>query len=379
MEILLIGEFSRLHNSLKEGLSAHGHNVTICGLGDGFKDFPVDWPVYKKWDQGWRKKARLALMKLSGFDLSSWLTYRQFQKYVPQLHQFDVIQLINENSFLCAPYFEHKILEAVFATRAKVFLLSCGNDYPYVTYSLAHPEEKSVLQPYLQGKLSADAYEAALKFTRPDFKKLHEYIYDNIKGVIATDFDYVAPLQNHPKFLGLIPNPVNIDKLQPLPLPNPARGVIIFHGVNRSAYYKKGNDVFDAALEVIAHRYANRVEILRVESLPYAQYIRQYDRAHILLDQCYAKDQGYNALEAMAKAKVVFTGAETEFLTHYHLHQPVNVNAVAQVEAIVSALSNLIENPDEITAMGQRARDFIVREHDFKCVAQRYLDVWDQA
>ena len=42
MKILLIGEYSRLHNSLKEGLEKNGHNVTLVGSGDGFKNYPVD-------------------------------------------------------------------------------------------------------------------------------------------------------------------------------------------------------------------------------------------------------------------------------------------------------------------------------------------------
>ena len=42
MKILLVGEFSRLHNSLKEGLLALGHDVTLVGTGDSFKNFPVD-------------------------------------------------------------------------------------------------------------------------------------------------------------------------------------------------------------------------------------------------------------------------------------------------------------------------------------------------
>ena len=41
--------------------------------------------------------------------------------------------------------------------------------------------------------------------------------------------------------------------------------------------------------------------------------IKNYEQAHIILDQVYAFDQGYNALEAMAKGKVVFTGAEAIF------------------------------------------------------------------
>ena len=37
MKILLVGEYSRLHNSLKEGLEKLGHDVTLVGKQDGFK------------------------------------------------------------------------------------------------------------------------------------------------------------------------------------------------------------------------------------------------------------------------------------------------------------------------------------------------------
>lgn len=42
MKILLIGEYSRLHNSLKEGLQHLGHDVTLISTGDGMKQFPSD-------------------------------------------------------------------------------------------------------------------------------------------------------------------------------------------------------------------------------------------------------------------------------------------------------------------------------------------------
>ncbi len=42
MRILLIGEFSRLHNSLKEGLKELGHEVLLVSTQDGFKGFPTD-------------------------------------------------------------------------------------------------------------------------------------------------------------------------------------------------------------------------------------------------------------------------------------------------------------------------------------------------
>ena len=42
MKILLIGEYSNLHNSLKQGLQKNGHKVVLLGSGDGFKNFDAD-------------------------------------------------------------------------------------------------------------------------------------------------------------------------------------------------------------------------------------------------------------------------------------------------------------------------------------------------
>ena len=60
MKILLLGEYSRLHNSLKEGLEALNHEVVIIGSGDGFKSFPVDYKVSSLFRQN---KALLLLSK----------------------------------------------------------------------------------------------------------------------------------------------------------------------------------------------------------------------------------------------------------------------------------------------------------------------------
>ena len=42
MKILLIGEYSNLHNSLKQSLLKKGHDVTLIADGDGFKQFDAD-------------------------------------------------------------------------------------------------------------------------------------------------------------------------------------------------------------------------------------------------------------------------------------------------------------------------------------------------
>ena len=375
MNILLVGEYSRLHNSLKEGLQELGHHVVIVGFKDGFKDYPVDFPLALQWDSGFLRKMKIGIYRLTGFDIASYCTYRQFKRYQKQLTQFDVVQLINENSFYCTYPYEKKILQFLFDNNKKVFLLCCGTDYLTVNYYFEHPTFKSLLLPYLAGKIEGKKFQSVLKYRTTEYKKLHQFIYSHIEGIIASDMDYHIPLKDNLKYLGMIPNPVNIEKLAYIPMSIGSK-VIIFHGINTESYFKKGNDYFEKALETIAQKYTDRVEIITTRSIPYQQYIEIYNQAHILLDMVYSYDQGYHALEAMAKGKVVFTGAEAEFYKFYGLSKSVNINATPDVNDLVEKLSLLIENPDEILAISKRAREFVEKEHDFIRIAQQYAATW---
>ena len=377
MKILLIGEYSRFHNSLKEGLQKLGNEVTILGFKDGFKDFPVDFPLEKKWDSGFLKKIKLGILALTGFDISSYLTYLQFWKNKEHFKDFDVVQLINENSFFCDYHYEKKILKYIFKHNKKVFLLSAGDDYVYVTYNFAHPENLSYIRPYLDGKIADKDFINILKFRTKPFEKLHYYIYKNIQGVIASDLDYHLPLQNHPKYLGVIPSPMNLDKFPKSELEITDK-IVIFHGINRASYFKKGNDFFDKALEIIKDKYGEKVEILRTENVPYNEFINLYNQAHIFLDQLYGHDKGTNGLEGMAKGKVAFTNASEVFEKHHNLTQKVAINSLPDVDYLVKELSFLIENPDEIKAIGKRARAFIEEEHDYVKAAGRYIEAWSK-
>ncbi|CAM3481997.1 glycosyltransferase family protein [Flavobacterium chungbukense] len=377
MKVLLVGEYSHLHNSLKEGLKALGHEVFIIGHNDGFKNFPVDFPIQKKWDSGWLKKIKIAVFKISGFDISSYLTYRQFLKFKKECSGFDIVQLINENSFYCTPYFEKKIISYLLKNNQKLFLLSCGYDYLNVKYCFENPDFKSVIPLYLNHKIDSKSFGNVLKFREKSFLRLHQFIYQNCRGIIASDLDYHLPLRENKKHLGLIPNPIQIEKLPFHPIESTDK-IVIFHGINNDNYLKKGNDYFEEALKIIEQKYSSKIEIITVRSVPYSEYINSYNSCHIFLDMVYAYDQGYNALEAMAKGKIVFTGAETEFVNHYNLSEKVCVNAIPDVAYLVKELSFLIESPNEINAMAKRARAFIEEHHNYVKIAENYIQKWTE-
>jgi len=182
-------------------------------------------------------------------------------------------------------------------------------------------------------------------------------------------------LQNHPKYLGLIPNPVNTDNILFKSIALDTK-IIIFHGINRSNYYKKGGDYFVDALQKLKAIYNDRIEIISVENVPYREYINLYDKAHILLDQVLGYDQGYNALEAMAKGKVVFTGAEIEFYDYYNLEETVAINALPNKNTVAEELEQLILNPSKIFLIGENARKFVEEEHHYIKIAEKYIAVW---
>jgi len=373
VRILLVGEFSRLHNSLKEGLVALGHEVVIVANGDGFKNFPVDLSTKAKWSESKLGNIpRQIIYRLTKWDIARLEFGIRCYFHLNQMQNFDVVQFINEASIQTTPRLERFLLKKLFKNNKKTFLLCCGVDYVIANYLLAKKERYSIMNPYFENPNSKKEYQFIFDFLTPNHKKTHDLFYQNIKGVFASDIDYVLPLQKHPQFLGLLPNPINTAQFRfsEIEITNK---VIIFLGINRGTYYTKGIVLFEKALEIIQTKYPTKVAVTIAESLPYTEYISLYDQSHIVLDQVYGFDQGYNALEAMAKGKVVFTGAEKEFVDHYHLTEKVAINALPDVDYLVNELSHLIENPIEIKKIGAAARQFIEKEHDYIKIAKQYL------
>jgi glycosyltransferase involved in cell wall biosynthesis len=308
-------------------------------------------------------------------DLEALYIKKQFFHYAELLKGYDVVQFINESAFNTGSRTEILFINFLKKYNEKLFLLSCGTDYTSVKFAFEKHFNYSILTPLFKGKVSASDCEPALKYLRPNFKQLHDVMFSKINGVIASDLDYHIPLKGHPAYLGLIPNPVNIDILDYSPL-KIAGEIVIFHGINSANYHKKGADLFEEALHSIKSKFGKKIRIKTVRSLPYNEYIQEYNAAHIILDQVYAYDQGYNALEAMAKGKVVLTGAEKEFETFYNLQEPVAINVLPDVNNIVMHLERLIENPELILSIGANARSFIQKEHHYINVAKQYIATW---
>lgn len=376
MRILLVGEYSRLHNSLKEGLISLGHEVLLVGNGDGFKNYPVDINIDHSFHNKILKKFKSAFYRLTSIDLGSLEIYLKAIFHLKKFKGFDIVQLINESPFVIQANYEKKIIDHLIKNNKKLILLSCGIDHQCMSYMMEGKFKYSVMSPYLKDNTLYETYQFQLQYLNKEFTKLHDFIYEHCSGVIASDMDYHIPLLGHKKYLGLISNPINVDRIPYSPLKIDGK-IKIFHGINTSAIHKKGNHFFIDALKIIEEKYADKVEIKTTYSIPYNDYIKLYDECHILLDQVYSFDQGYNALEAMAKGKVVFSGAEEEWLDYYNLNEDtVVINALPDATKIAEKLEWLILNPDKIYDISKNARTFIENHHSYKEIAKTYLDTW---
>jgi glycosyltransferase involved in cell wall biosynthesis len=377
MNILLIGEYSRLHNSLKEGLEQLGHKVLLVGTNDGIKQFPVDHSYAATiFSRSTLKSFAIIVDRIISLDLIEIECAIKFYRLLPTLREFDTVQLINENSIKTNSKLEIWLLKKLIKNNKKVFLLSCGIDHLSVKYAYEKKLKYSIITPFHENPKLKEYYKFIFwKLQKPAIK-LHDFLFKKVDGVIASDIDYHLPLLNHPKYLGLIPNPINIRKIKFIPL-SVTGEIIIFHGVNKQNYIRKGNVFFDEALELIKNKFSDKVKIIRTEDLSYDEYIKIYDACHILLDQVYAYDQGYNALEAMAKGKVVFTGAEQEWLDYYNIKDDgIAINALPDKMKIAAKLEWLILNPEKILEISRNARAFIEKEHDYVMIADKYLKTW---
>jgi hypothetical protein len=378
MRILLIGEYSGFHNALKKGLVEHGHEVTLVGDGDGFKQFPVDIKLAHKLlpRNSWRKKLQVGLWKLTGIDLKDRVFLSRFRENEQLLKNYDIVQFINSNPFHCEPAIEWKMLDYLLKNNKTFFLSACGDDAPYIKYLSTSHEGYSILKPE-PGKTMPAAYiNHTLKYLKPGYVANYNRLLGHCKNIIPSNTDYAAALSHEVKTTTLIAAPVQIDLL-PLKQNSNLAVIHIFLGINQRNYWKKGINYFEDALTIIERKYASKVEVTRATNLPYATYINAYQNCHILLDQVLCYDQGYNALEAMAQGKVVFAGGSSVYLKAHGLKEIPVIDAQPDVDLLVNQLSMLIEKPETIIEIGVKARAHVLNYHHYKNVAGKYLELYN--
>ena len=365
MKILLLGDYSNVHATLAEGLRQLGHEVTVASDGDGWKNYPRDIDFYRDLSMG-RLQTLRYLVRLA-------MKFKTFRGY-------DVVQLIN-------PIFiplkaERMMLFYKYLRRhnKRVFLGAYGMDHYWVQAGLDCTTFRySDFNMGVEVRESEDNDGWIREWLRGAKGDLNQLIAKDCDGIVAGLYEYYAAyLPHYKEKLQFIPFPIIPHKEVAINEATPSR-VRFFIGIQKSRSEYKGTDIMLRALERVAQELPDRCEIVRVENVPFSEYVKLMRGSDVILDQLYSYTPAMNALEAMARGLVVVGGAEPE---HYALMQEEELRPIFNVlpneQSVYEVVREIALHPERIPQLKRDSVEYIRKHHDYVKVAQQYLDFWNR-
>lgn len=358
MKILLIGEYSNVHNTLAHGLRALGHEVTVMSDGNNWRDYPRDIDITRrpgKWGTLCYIFRLLSLLpKMRGYD-------------VVQLINPDFLELKAERIFLFYRYLRKY--------NRKIFLGAYGNDYYWVnTCCTTMPLRYSDFNMGKELRNTKDALKFKEEWLGTEKGLLNKMIADDCDGIIAGLYEYwVCYYLEFPKKTTFIPFPI-------VPLENEPDYTVheplkLFIGIDRKRSEYKGTDIMLRAAKAVKERYPNQVELQIAEDLSFKEYRKRMDGSDVILDQLYSYTPSMNPLEAMKKGIVCVGGGEPEnykILNEEELRPIINV--LPNYESVYEALEQLVLHPERISQLKRESVIYVCRHHDYIKVARQYED-----
>ena len=405
MKILLLGEFSNVHWTLACALRRLGHEVTVVSNGDEWKGYSTDISLVR---QPGRLGGIAYLFKLL--------------RLLPRLRGYDVVQLINPVHFI-----ELKaergicIYDYLRRHNKRVFLGAFGYDYYYIYDSvvrrtLRYCDFYTPTREVEHDWNRANEYDWLHTFK----KEASIHVAKTCDGIISGLYEYdvayrpdfsdkttfiplpIETINDEPKVAGrrekqrltvnekqssggqsVVCCPLTVDSKQEnsslftlhSSLQRPLR---FFIGINRSRTMLKGTDIMLRALERLVADYPDRAEMVKAESVPFAEYKKMMQSCDVLLDQIYSYTPAMNALLAMSQGLIVVSGGEEEsyeILGEEELRPIINVQP--DEEDIYRQLEQLVLHPERIAQLKRDSVEYVRRHHDSIKVAKRYLEAWE--
>ncbi len=362
MKILLIGEYSNVHNTLAEGLRTIGHEVTVISNGDFWKDYPRDIDVSR------------TPGKLGGIRL--WL---RLCTLLPKMCGYDVVQLINPMFFeLNAErlFFFYRYLRLF---NKKVVLGAFGMDYYWVSICSKRPLLRySDFNMGMTIRRDAEAKKDQNDWLGTAKGNLNKLIAAQCNGIVSGLYEYdvcyktVFPAKTH-----FIPFPIHVPASDSEPAKTAEESVPdvvkFFIGINKERSAYKGTDIMLQALEAVCQQYPERTRLLKAESVSFEMYQQMMNDSDVLMDQLYSYTPAMNALLAMSKGIVVVGGGEPEnyeILNEEELRPIVNV--LPTYDSVYHELEQLVLHPERIPELKRQSIEYIKRHHDYIKVARQY-------
>lgn len=381
MRVLLLGEYSGVHTNLAKALREKEINVCTVHDGDSYKKFESDILISYKRLVSKNKYVNFILRMyyqiLLFLGISGCIQILFHTKKLKKLKNYDVVQLINP-VFLSGfgSIVNIIVLRFLVKNNKKIFLCALGDDYIWVKGSIENKEFKSMF--YFMRVNNLRQYFHSMMYLYGFFYKfLNNYAINVSHKVIPGLYDYYYYYRKFNNCVELIPVPIEIDrKIEPTTFTG--YPIKIFHGWQPNKEFRKGNIFFDDAVKKLIKKYPGKISYKIIGGVPYSEYIKTFNDSHIFLDQCLSMDQGVNALIALAKGKVVFSGLSDDLIEYYNLKNQIPlINSKPDVDYIYEKLEFLILNPSLLEVYSKNSISFMLDKHEYNYVVSQYLKVWN--
>lgn len=375
MKILLIGEASFLHNTLKKGLVERGHRVTTMSDGNGWHDAPRDIDLRR--DGRWGKLGGLRVV---------W----QLLRHLPQLCGNDVVQIHNYQ-FVPLMYRWNTLLLRFLKLTNRRVVKGCFGDDPQIFRRQAQGVP-AYSDTYWSGQLqNADQHrnriaEVVEHGAEASWRKT-THMAD---ALVACLYEYWLDY-NEPPYaakLHYIPLPIECEEMvrwcdgemvKCVGNDAPSHPLTILIGLQPKRDFMKGAMKIAAFVEEVARRHPGKVQIKYVEGVPYDEYMHLLAEADVLVDQLYSYTPSMNSLAAMARGTVVIGGGEEEyyeFIGEKTLRPIINVRPDVPDEENITAIERALFTDGMLERMAQESIQFVHKYHDYRLVAKQYEQLY---
>lgn len=356
MKILLLGEYSNVHNTLAKGLRELGHTVCVASDGDSWKNYPRDIDLEREHTGRWRFLWHLL-------------------KALPRLKGYDVVQIINPMFLELKAERVRPVYDWIRRHNGMMVMGAFGMDHYWAKVNAElMPMRYSDFNIGRELRTDNESLRYLKEWTGTAKEQLNRHIALDCDGIAAGLYEYFAVYREVPELrdkVSYIPLPIVMPEKPDVAFSGSPVRVFIGISRNRSAY--KGTDIMLRAAQDVMAAHPGAMELKVAEGVPFDEYQRMMDDSDVLLDQLYGYSPAMNSLLAMSKGIVVVGGGEPEsydILGETELRPVINVQP--SYESVRRELEQLILYPERIKRLKSQSVEYVRRHHDYLHIAELY-------
>lgn len=371
MRILLIGEYSNVHYTLCLALRRAGHEVLLVSDGDGWKNYPRDIDLRR------RQEGPIGSLR--------YLTHLLL--LLPRMKGWDVVQIINP-VFLDVKARWNRWVFRYLKQNNKMVSIGCyGDDY----YVISRMQDDSYLT-------YTDFYASGRKIDHEVNRRRCATWMDGPKATLTRDLiaeaDCLVPclyeywkVYDTPEFrrkLYFIQLPCELEAKPQidegiLEKEDSRRSCCILFAAQKRRGQMKGTDQLEPLFDRLAKEYPDKIQLTKVESVPFAEYQRLVSEADVVVDQLYSYTPAMAALESLSRGKIVVSGYEPEYRSFIGGEKESGIINLRPFDDDNNyrILEETLTDPQKIARLKRCSQAYVRKYHDSDIIAKRYVEVFE--